>query len=478
MPAHGLASSSHGVGHLWKGDNFSWIGSYRMDDGRLGFCLEAGRPSPIGNDYSTSLTTQVAGTTPEETARLAWIARTYAATTSRDDAAAAQLAVWTITGLNGHTQEYYAARANERAAFVLQRAKAILADADTKATMTASARMTLQLDERGTARITGDILTTAPGGSPTVLPSGQHAGSTKLVGATLPDGKTSGSVKNGEPVAITPDTSKPEMQVRADVTFTDLPFGREVYVGTSPSRSQGLLFSAGGRATVTAHDTKKALSPRPFQPRVETQTSAAQAKPGALLVDRLEVSVAQGPGLLPEWGRYRSGESLAPIPVTVTSRLLGPFVDPIAPAPAWPDEPPTVCTVSTVFASGPAKATTPPCRVPAPGYYVWVETIDPADTPSDKGRDRVRPWKSPFGTASEVTFSPKSIAVQTRVRDEQLDAGSCAVDELDVSGFSQIAEGEHPEVDVESLLLGPFAEPVSDGRDLSDIDSSPSPARR
>jgi hypothetical protein len=117
--------------------------------------------------------------------------------------------------------------------------------------------------------------------------------------------------------------------------------------------------------------------------------------------------------------------------------------------------------------------TTPPCRVPAPGYYVWVESIDPADTPVDQGRDRLRPWRSPFGTASEVTFSPAGVAVQTHVGDPTPSAGSCTIDDLDVTGVPATASASGLSVEVESVLVGPFADPIADGRDLSDIESYP-----
>lgn len=473
LPALALTSNGHGVGHLWKSDGASWIGTYRMDDGRLGFCLDVGKPSPIGNAYTTTATSRITGTTAEETARLAFIARGYAFTASADDAAAAQLAVWTITGLGGHTQAYYAARANDQAAAVLARANAILAEARAEATTRATGRLALLLDDRGVASVQADILAVKTNATESLVPKGTYSGRVDLLNATLPNGARSGSIANGRKVAITPDTHGAEVRIRADVRFTGLKIGPQVTVGSSPAGSQGLLYSAGGKGIATASATASAVSPRAFQPRVQTRTSAAQAVPGAQLVDHLEVGVGEGAGLLTEWGRYRSGATLAPIPVTVKSRLLGPFADKIRPADSWPSDAPTVCTVSTLISTGPGVATTPSCRIPSAGYYTWVESIDPADTPADRGRDRIRPWTSPFGTASEVTLSPASIAVQTRVADRNPGAGSCAVDELDVSGFSAPGSGPRAEVEVESLLLGPFDEPVAEGRDLSEPGAFP-----
>lgn len=473
LPAQGLASSGHGVGYLWKNDGFSWIGSYRMDDGRLGFCLDVGKPSPVGHSYTTTATSLVAGTTIAETAQLAWIARTYAFTASADDAAGAQLAVWSITGLGGHTQAYYAARANDHAEAVLARAKAILAEAGAQATLTASATVDLRLDDRGVASLKADIVAHRPGGGQTVVPKAQYSGTVKLLNATLPSGSSTGSIANGNKIALTPDTSPLQVRIRADVTFTGLKIGPQVTVGTSAAGSQSLLYSAGGKGLATGSATAVAASPRPFQPRVVTQTSATQATPGSTLVDRLDVSVSPGSGLLSEWGRYDAKGTSTPIPVTVTSRLLGPFASPVEPAATVPSDAETVCTVSTVVAKGPGRYTTPGCNLPSAGYYVWVESIDPANTPADEGRERVRAWTSPFGTASEVTFSPAGPAVQTTVGDKEPGAGSCAVDSLAVTGLAKPGSPNRPEVEIESLLIGPFPEPITEGEDLSDLGSLP-----
>lgn len=472
-PAHALTSSGHGVGYLSAADGTSWLGSYRMDDGRLGFCLDVGRLSPVGHSYTTTATSQISGTTAEQTARLAFIARSFAFTPSADDAAAAQLAVWTITGLHGHSQSYYAGRAGGRAAAVVTRANEILRSAAAQASIRAEATVDLRLDDRGVASVQTDIAAVHPDGTRTTVPKGTYSGVLKLLHAKLPNGSSSGSVANGTRIALTADTSASRVAIRADATFTALKIGGQVTVGSSAAGSQRLLYSAGAKGVATASATASALSPRPFRPRVVTQTSRAQVSPGAELRDRLTVSAAPGEGLLGEWGRYRSGDTTAPIPVTVKSRLLGPFADAVRPSAEWPASAPVVCTVSTAFTEGPGTATTPACRVPETGHYVWVETIEPADTPADRGRDRVEAWRSPFGTASEATFSPSGVSVHTTVADETLEAGGCAVDELDVTGLPASGGDSHDGVEVESLLLGPYDAPVADGTDLSDLGAAP-----
>lgn len=466
--ASAATSEGHGYGYTWAVDNFSWLGTYRMADGRYGFCLEAGKRSPIGNDYSAVRTDLVEGTTPEQTAQLAYIARTWAATTNRDDAAAAQLAVWSITGLAGYDQEHYAARANDRAAIVLARAKAMLREAADRASIDVTARLSLQLDDSGSATIAADLVATRPGGSSTPVNAGTHQGTVTLDGATFADGSATKSIANGTRVSIKPRVAAPTTAVRADVAFRALPFGRTVLMGASPAGSQKLLFSSEGFADASATASAKALSPLPFQPRVATQTSSAEALPGSELTDSLELGLAAGDGLLGDWGLYRSADHLLPIPVTVRSRLLGPFREPIAPADDWPAEAPSVCEVATLFESGPGQRETEPCTIPSAGYYVWVETIDPADTAPDQGGDRVKPWRSPFGQATEVTFSPAQPALTTSVAETTLTPGSCAVDTLKATGLEAADSPIATDVEVESILVGPFDRRPADGADLAD----------
>jgi hypothetical protein len=131
------------------------------------------------------------------------------------------------------------------------------------------------------------------------------------------------------------------------------------------------------------------------------------AHPGASITDRLAVTVDDGDGLLPTWGVASSSDGLAPITAVVESTLHGPFADPIAREETVPDGAPTVCTVETLV-SGIGEYTTPPCDLPADGYYVWTERIDPSRTDPSAGGTRLRPWTSAFGIASEITRAQAS----------------------------------------------------------------------
>jgi len=461
-----LPSAGHGVGHLWRNDNLSWLGTYRMADGRLAFCLEAGKPSPVGNDYTEEITDDAPGLGPAETARLAYISRMWAATGDADTAAAAQLAVWTITGLNGHTQRYYAGRANERAEIVLGQANAMLGEAEREASTAIRSGLELHLDDDGTGWVTSTIDVQKVTGAWDHVPDQRHGGVIDFTGAHLDTGENPGGIANGQVRGIQIEGSSEAAEVTARVRYENLPYGRTITVASSPAGSQRLLYAAEPSGTTSDETTEHALLPLPFQPRVVTRTSEAVAAAGTDLRDDLHVDVAVADGALTEWGHYPGADGLLPIPVTVRSTLLGPFPDPIVEADERPEGAPEVCTVETWVVSGPGDYTTPSCTLPAAGFYVWVESIDAADTPVDQGRDRVRGWKSRFGVASEVTRSPVVPTVpriRTTVDSASIAPGECAVDELLVENLAPSAGP----ITVESLLLGPFTKRPADGADLS-----------
>lgn len=465
-PAAAVTGTGLGTGHLWRGDRASWLGTYRLDDGTQAFCLEAGKSSPVGNHYDTTTGGDVIGVSTDDHARLAYIARTWGGTADADTAAAGQLAVWTITGLNGHTQRYYAGRANERWPIVLERANQMLDEASSAASKSVTGSITVELSDDGTGLIRPDLTVDRVTGGPTVLEP-THAGTVTLDGAVFADGSTSAPVRNGENVPVVATGDAARLTVTASVEFADLPYGRVTTVGNSPAGSQMILFSGGVAAAASESASVEQLSPLPFQPTVSTITSDTVAETGAVVTDQVTLDVAPGDGLLSEWGRYDDAGSWRPVPVTVRSRLLGPFLAPMVEVAEWPNDAPVVCEVALDVPDGPGTYATPGCELPAGGYYTWVETIDPADTPVEAGRDRVGSWRSPFGVATETTFVPWTPTISTVVSDAEVDPGACVSDELTVVDLHPDVPGD---VDVESVLVGPYAEAPAVGSDLGPID--------
>ncbi len=400
LTAHALSASGTGVGY--RSSDGYWLGSYQLDDGTRGFCLEAGKTWPVGRDTELVDGATLGWFAPADAARLAYISRTWAMSDDRATTAGAQLATWIIAGLGTHTQEEIASRAGSDGDAVLARARAMVTEATREATTSVSATAVLELSENGPGRLRIELATESLDGSRTSIDPGRHHASVELTGATFTDGTTSSRVANGTDLEVLPTSSGPTTEVAASVRFEDLPYGDHLLVGRSGDDVQALLISTPASATASTSVSAAGVSSRPVQPIVSTLTSHPTAVPGARISDLMTVDVLTGDGLLPTWGVFDDGTGMSPIVVTVDSSLLGPFSSPVEQSPDIPADAPTVCTVATEV-SGPGEYRTPECVIEAPGYYVWVERIDPEKIPADRGGSRIRPWKSDFGIASEVT---------------------------------------------------------------------------
>ncbi|TQL52824.1 hypothetical protein [Subtercola boreus] len=425
--ASALPVVSHGFGHLWAADGRSWIGSHRLADGNLGLCLQVQYAPPEGSDTEYQLGTNLGWVSADDAARLAYISRKWTSGEGPNVTAAAQLATWAITGLGSHDMAWYAQRANDAASTVLARAVSMreIMDAPLGASRGVSARLALTLPGGSTGTVRSDLIVDYLSGGPTKEPSGRRTGTLTLKGATFADGSSVHQVGNGETSTVIPSDGTALSDVTADVAYTDLPYGDAFYVARSRPGIQSLLVPPPGGMSAAAHAHGGDISPLPFAPAVQTQTSSSEAVVGAHLTDSLELKLAPRPKLsaeadevgapeeaglatatLSEWGVYRDSEgALQPVPVTVRSTLWGPFAERPARQDVVPPGAVAVCTVKVLAENGPGLYRTPDCVLPAEGYYVWTETIDPADTSTAHGGDRILAWASPFGAADETTHA-------------------------------------------------------------------------
>ena len=466
-PAQALSAVSHGVGYA-SGRDGRWLGSYRMDDGRLGFCIDVGLAAPPGHDYSP---VEDAGTTPVDRARLAYISRRWAGSTDADTAAAGQLATWSITGLGGHDLSWYADRAGDHARAVESRAREMLAEATSGASRSVSATATAALgdDGRGTVRVDlrADLVATGP----TDVAEGSQSGTIALDGAVFDDGSTTEQVTNGIAVPIRATGSSAVLHVTASAAFSSLPFGDTLDAVGDGGASQRMILARPADARAEARADAQAPSPLPFAPRVVTRTSRAVAAVGDELADALRVSADPAgsadhgkPATSDGWGLTRGADGrLAPVPVTVRSRLLGPFSEQVGPErDEVPASAPEVCEVVTRVDRGPGDYDSPACRLPAGGFYTWVESISPDDTAIADGRARVLPWHSTFGAATETTQVPQPPRVTTTIGASEIATGACQTDTLHTTSFVGVGP-----VPVHVRLMGPFATAPVDGETVA-----------
>lgn len=383
-----------------------WLGSWAFDDGTVGFCINLDLPIPPGHSYEYVDGSTLGWFTPDDAARLAYLSRNWGASQDPDEAAAGQLATWMITGLHGQTPEAIAARAGASADRVLALARQMLAAADGPGGASRGATASVHLDrgDDGFDVVRAEVQVDTLSSGPTTLAAGMHSGTITLDGATFEDGEHTATVRNGEGHRIVPDADAAVVLFSASVSFADLPYGAGLTVAMSADPVQSVLVARPISVTAEASVDRTRTTPRPFQPSVVTTTSLATAAPGAELVDQLSVGVQAGPDLASEWGvTGPEGGPYTPIAVTVRSQLLGPFTEAPSEQPEAPLGALVVCEVVTIVDAGPGQYTTPSCVLAEAGYYVWVERIEPGDTPPEGGGAVVLPWRSAFGVASEVT---------------------------------------------------------------------------
>jgi hypothetical protein len=466
-PAQALSAVSHGVGYASAPDG-RWLGSYRMDDGRLGFCIDVGLAGPPGHEYSPVEDT---GATPDDRARLAYISRRWAGSADPDTAAAGQLATWSITGLGAHDLSWYAARAGDHAGVVESRAHDMLAEAASGASRSVTAAATVALADDGTGSVRVDLRADLVAAGPTDVPAGSRTGTVTLDGAAFDDGTTTAQVANGTAVPIRATGSSAALHVTASAVFASLPYGDALDAVGDGGASQRMILARPADARADAQADAHAPSPLPFAPRVVTRTSRAVAAVGDELADALRVSADPAtpadhgrPATSDGWGLTRQGDgSLVPVPVIVRSRLLGPFPEQVGPErDEVPAGAPQVCEVVTRVDRGPGDYTSPACRLPAGGFYAWVETISPDDTPVAAGRSRVLPWRSTFGAATETTQVPQPPRITTTIGSPEIPTGGCQTDTLRTTWFVGVGP-----VPVHVRLAGPFATAPAEGQTVA-----------
>lgn len=403
--ARALSGAGHGPGYLSR-DGW-WLGTYRLDDGAQGFCLNAGKPSPTGNGYDYTDAASLGWYTPEQAASLAYISRAWAGTDDRLTAASGQLATWLIAGLGGHTPEELAARAGADAGPVLARAHEMVAEAARLGSTSVRADAVLELAETGPGRIRVELTVVGPSGAELIEP-GAHRARVSLDGATFPDGGRDAELPTGTDVEIVATGDGPSVAVSATAALDGLPYGDRLLVAAPHGDAQAVLVAVPATTEARAAAATTGPSPLPFQPVVSTVTSAPEAVPGALIHDRLTVSVDTADGLLPSWGVRSVDDGFEPVEAVVESTLWGPFPGPIAHAAAVPDGAPAVCTVETAV-NGTGEYDTPACALPAAGHYVWTERIEPSRLGAGAGGERMRAWQSAFGVAAEITLASEPV---------------------------------------------------------------------
>ena len=468
-----------GVGFIWDGDGDTFLGSYDFDDGNRGLCLDSSQDAPISTSYTnqdlSSFQKQDGNfLSPEDIARLRYIGDNYGSSSDPTTAAAAQLAVWRITGMNGNSDHYYAQRANGSEGAVIATADAINAAANANAAYGATANVVINFDdpEGLTATAYSDINVTYVSGGTSAVADGTQSGTLVLTDGVFEDnGTNTHAITNGTEYTIIPSRLGSTVQVSAVVTYSNVPYGNTMRVGIPDSDpdAQRMLFSGGGTVTALggAGVSPALASETPFQVSISTQTSAATAEVGDVVTDEVMVTVdadAQNPNA--EWGVWDNNGVLTPIEVTIHAIFWQDTTgSPIVQSATIPNTAIEVCDVTLVVTSA-GTYTTPDCIVETGAYHVWTESINPADTPVSEGGDKILPFQSEYGISTESTFVPFPPTISTKTTHPEAHPNDCISDVMTITNNNTAAE---PYI-IKSTLIGPSATKPEVGDVLPDLD--------
>jgi hypothetical protein len=453
------AIGGHGPGYFYS-DGTSFLGAYVLS-GRNVYCLEAGKQSPVGRNFGGG-TEDTSRYSLNDRAKMSYVMRTWGGSSDPRTTAAVQLAIWHVTGWNGHDANWYSYRvqnSSDRNA-VMANYNSMVNSMNSNASTGAGSTVAVTLAEDGkTGSVISQVTYNTLSGVRTAG-AGAHSGTITLSGGVFTaNGNASMTVSNGVSYAVTPNQGA-IVSVGATASYGNLPYGArmlthfpdvstvQMMISQSPTNT-----SASGVATdPPVYDTTG-----PFQLEVSTQSSKTMAYPGDTLFDQLAVNVATTEDN-PEayWGQYAyDQDDYRPIPVKIRSTLWGPYSEPPAETNTLPSDPGEI--FCEVFLSGPdaitavGNYTTDTCTITERGYFVWTTEVRPSDTPVAQGRAKVVPYQSAFGISAETTLVPWEPKVVTQASKNVVTTGTCVSDTLNVTGTEPGRT-----VDVLSSLWGPF----------------------
>ncbi|NJC21941.1 hypothetical protein BJ994_001017 [Arthrobacter pigmenti] len=435
-----------------------FVGQHVNSDGVVAYCTDFERLSPPHADrydgghagaFTRSDGTQLSA---KENAALSYLLHRWGNTTDNATAASVQLAVWALTSPGMQWDSAGMARvltAERLPVEVVERSRAMTRTALSEA---GPYQVRIKLKEEGADGVIAALIEVAGADG---TPASGLAASVKLTGAfAFQESAARTWTTSDQPRELTlKRTGFGSGALTVSVPRT--PAAGVKWLVPSRKDVQRLLTAA----VVEPRDAAAAIADLPaFRPAVQTQTSAARTDVGTSVHDVLEVSAGDpsaesSADAVPWMSMPPGGEAVS---VEVVSTLWGPLDAPPVLAENVPAGTPAVGTVTTRV-DGPGTYSTPTLTVPAPGWYVWTETIDPGSAKPAEAAAYVMGWQGKYGIAAETTFVPWLPQVQTTLSAHEAQVGDSVTDGVTLQGF-----GTRPEGSPGTVLLsmyGPFSEP-------------------
>lgn len=434
-----------------------FVGQYRDARGRVAYCTDFERLSPEnsggydGGHSGGFVRSDGSVLSSAENAALSYLLHRWGATQDNAAAASVQLAVWALTspGMAWDAPGMNAVLKAERLpADVVAQARSMTRTAFSEAGPY-SVDINLEAADAG-GTITAVIGVSGAGGRPAV----GLAAAAELTGPFALAEKAASTWASGEEPHRLTLRRTGLGGGSLTVTVPRTPAAGVQWLVPSSRNVQRLLFAA----VVEPRDAAAAIADLPaFQPAVETRTSAARTGAGTAVHDVLTVSAApsvgDGSAVPPPWLSIPGSET--PVSVDVVSTLWGPLDAKPVLQDVVPDGTPRVGSVTTRV-DGPGTYNTANLVVPAPGWYVWTESIAAQSALPTEAAPYVLGWQGQFGIAAETTFVPWTPEVRTRLSASSALVGDRVTDAVTGAGFGPPASGSAGTITLS--MYGPLAD--------------------
>ncbi|MFJ6001964.1 hypothetical protein [Arthrobacter sp. NPDC092385] len=422
-----------------------FVGQHRNAEGVIAYCTDFERFSPDKasgyGDGSTGpfIRSDGSALSSGDNAVLAFVLGRWGATADNDEAAAVQLAVWSLTAA-GMGWESPA-----MSDFI--RARRLPPGVE------ASARSMVEQGraEAGSYSISASFSPEGPGGhvSAAVVSADGAARPGQKVqavveGGTFQDGSTTAEWTSTADPHVLPVARTGFQAGRVRITASSVPAANAAWLAPREQDVQRLVV-----APVSAEAAASVDLPAPgrFAPEVSTVTSATRTAPGTAVHDVLDVSVA-APG---QW--LVDPATARPVGLDVVSTLWGPLPSAPVEGATVPSGTASVGTVTTAIA-GTGSFRTTALTVPSAGYYAWTESIDPSTARPAAAAPFIAPWAGPYGLPLETTLVPWQPALSTKLSRSSALPGAVVQDTVTAEGFNPDDDGGT----VQLTMYGPFVE--------------------
>ncbi|WP_449280553.1 hypothetical protein [Leucobacter sp.] len=393
QPAH---AASEGIGY-WSGGAF--LGAYDTGvDGRQAYCADLHADPPYGNTAGPERITSLDSLSRQQLAEMNYVLDRWGQSSNANVTAAVALYVWSVAspgmynshGMSGDDYYVAIAPASERGTIL-----AHLATMRQQATVNAVTDPSLSLTVSMADQYTGTLTVTAHPASLT--------GSAALTSALFADGASTRNLAVGtHPITGIPADGVPSYRIGASMTVPAAGYGAALDLYATPGK-QRLIAAVAGSSTSLSALAQSPVIDLDFQPEITTQVASRYVAEGDAFVDGLTVTVSKGTWI------HLDG---APIEVTATGTLYGPFDEQPAEADTPPAGAPVVGT-ETVTLTGAGSYTSPGTIVaPESGFYTWVWAID-KDAHGQNAKYLTESFTDRFGQVAEtsvVPFQPVAIS--------------------------------------------------------------------